>query len=37
MKPKPKQTEIEKACERLAITGSYRDLKRLNKAKENAR
>ena len=33
----PEQTEVEKACERLARTGSYRNLKRLNKAKRNNR
>ena len=33
----PKQTEVEKACERLARTGSYRNLQRLNKAKRNTR
>ena len=34
---KSSQTPVEKACERLAITGSYRNLKRLNKAKGNNR
>ncbi len=31
------KTPVEKATERLARTGSHRDLRRLNKAKRNAR
>lgn len=34
---KPKKSNVEKAAERLARTGSYRDLKRLNRAKRNER